>query len=98
MQPRRLLSWLAAATLGAMVCSSLPAARAGVTTAAWMFATTFCRGLAAGLTKGEAYRVAWSDTWPMWKNEMIDPAFRQFLVLELSQQCPEWNQQTAPPQ
>ncbi len=63
-----------------------------------MFATNFCRGLAAGLTRGEAYRVAWGDTWPMWKNEMIDPTFHRFVVLELSQQCPEWNQQTAPPQ
>ena len=93
---RRLGSLLAAATVGAIATSTTPA-RAGVSTAAWMTANVFCRGLNAGLSINDATRVAFRDNWPMWSAEMVDPAFRQFLVAEAMQQCPDLMRQNAAP-
>ena len=95
MTPRRFASLLAAATVGAMVGIPATPARAGVTTAAWMMASVFCRGLAANLSILEATRVAFGDTWPIWSKEMTDPAFNQFLVSEALQQCPQLMRQKA---
>jgi hypothetical protein len=88
MPARSLLHLLAAATVGAISCFPAPA-HAGVSTAAWTTASTFCRGLAAGLSIQEATRVAYRDNTLMWSSEMQDPAFIQLLVSEAVQQCPD---------
>jgi hypothetical protein len=89
---------MAAAAVGCLVSTSVPPARAGVSTAAWMTASVFCRGLAAGLSVKEAIRVAWSDNLLLWSNEMGDPTFNQFLVSEALKQCPDLMRRNAPPQ
>lgn len=95
MKHRRLSLLLAAATVGAMVSVPGRPARAGVSTAAWTTASTFCKGLAVGLSIPEATRVAWRDNQLMWASEMQDPAFSRFLVAEALQQCPDLMQQNA---
>ena len=89
MRPRRLLSWLVAAFMGAMVGIPALPAHAGVTTAAWAIASTYCRALTAGLSHREARRIAISDNLFMWGKLMRDPALWVLVGDELAQQCPQ---------
>ena len=89
MTPRRFASLLAAATVGAMVGIPATPARAGVTTAAWAIASTYCRALTAGLSYSEARRIAISDNLFMWGKLMRDPALWVLVGDELAQQCPQ---------
>jgi hypothetical protein len=88
MPQRPLLSLLAAATIGSITASPAPA-RAGVTTAAWAIASTYCRALSAGLSHPEARRIAISDNIFMWRKEMRDRALWTLVGDELAQQCPQ---------
>jgi hypothetical protein len=89
MIPRRFASLVAAAALGAMVGIPATPARAGVTTAAWAIASTYCRSLAAGLSYPEARRIAISDNLFMWGKQMRDRALWVLVADELARQCPQ---------
>lgn len=65
-------------------------ALAQVTTAAWVYAGTYCEAREAGVDHKEALRLATYDNGPTWAEQYKDPTFARLASHQIGKRCPQF--------